>query len=185
LSSFLSPLTNKRTDRYGGSLEKRVHIIKAIMDAARKRVGPDFPIMIKVNSDDNADGGIRPDDLPALAHEIIKTGIVAIDVSGNDPLHTGIGGIEDQAYFFAAAEALDVSVPVLLTGGNRNVDHVEQLLQTNEIDLIGLARPLIREPDLPKRWLAGRGREGARCISCNGCFDAITKGRTAYCVQDA
>ena len=65
LSSFLSPLTNKRTDQYGGSLEKRVHIIRAIMDQARKRVGPDFPIMIKLNSDDNVAQGIGPENFPA------------------------------------------------------------------------------------------------------------------------
>ena len=99
LSSFLSPLTNKRTDQYGGSLEKRVHIIRAIMDKARKRVGPDFPIMIKVNSDDNVALGIRPENFPALANEIVKTGVVAFDVSGNNCLQEGIEDIEDEAYF--------------------------------------------------------------------------------------
>ncbi len=185
LSTFLSPLTNKRTDQYGGSLEKRVHIIRAIMDKARKRVGPDFPIMIKVNSDDNAAGGIRPDSFPALANEIVKTGVVALDVSGNDPMQTGIKDIEDEAYFYPAAKALDVEAPIMLTGGNRSVDRMEELLQTNEIDFIGMARPLIREPDLPNRWLRGTGGNSATCTSCNGCFDAIMQGKTAYCIQDA
>ena len=185
LSTFLSPLTNKRTDQYGGSLEKRVHIVRAIVDKARKRVGPDFPIMIKVNSDDDAAGGIRPDDLPALADEIVKTGVVAFDVSGNDCMQVGIEDIEDEAYFFSGAKALDVKTPIMLTGGNRSVDHMEKLLQTNEIDFIGMARPLIREPDLPNRWLRGTGDNRAACISCNGCFNAITQGKTAYCIQDA
>jgi 2,4-dienoyl-CoA reductase-like NADH-dependent reductase (Old Yellow Enzyme family) len=155
------------------------------MDKARERVGPDFPIMIKLNSDDNATGGIRPDDFPALANEIVKTGIVAIDVSGNDPLQEGIEDVEDEAYFFPGAEALDVETPIILTGGNRSVDRMEELLQTNEIDFIGMARPLIREPDLPNRWLEGTGDERATCISCNGCFDLIMQGKTAHCVQDA
>jgi len=185
LSTFLSPLTNKRTDQYGGSLEKRVHIIRAIMDNARERVGTDFPIMIKVNSDDNAELGIRPENFPALANEIVKTGVVAFDVSGNDCLQERIKDIEDEAYFYRGAKALDVKMPIMLTGGNRSVDHMEKLLQTNEIDFIGMARPLIREPDLPNRWLTGTGDNTAACISCNGCFDAITRGKTAYCTWEA
>lgn len=185
LSTFLSPLTNKRTDQYGGSLEKRVHIIRVIMDKARKRVGPDFPIMIKVNSDDNAALGIRPKNFPVLANEIVKTGVVAFDVSGNDCLQMGIEDIDDEAYFFPGAKALNVKTPIMLTGGNRSVDHMEKLLQTNEIDFMGMARPLIREPDLPNRWLRGTGDKSSTCISCNGCFNVIMRGKTAYCTQDA
>lgn len=185
LSTFLSPLTNKRTDQYGGSLEKRVHIVRAIMDKARKRVGDGFPIMIKVNSDDDAAGGIRPENFAALANEIVKTGVSAIDVSGNDCLQEGIKDIEDEAYFYPGAKALEVKMPIMLTGGNRSVDHMESLLQTNEIDFIGMARPLIREPDLPNRWLSGTGDNTAACISCNGCFDAITRGKTARCAWEA
>jgi 2,4-dienoyl-CoA reductase-like NADH-dependent reductase (Old Yellow Enzyme family) len=183
LSSFLSPLTNQRTDQYGGTLEKRVHIIQAIMDKARAHVGSDFPILIKVNSDDNADQGIRPENFPALANEIVKTGVAALDVSGNDCLQEGIEDVEDQAYFFPGAKALEVKTPIILTGGNRSVEYMEKLLSTNEIDFIGMARPLIREPDLPNRWLAGTGDESAACISCNECFGVIMRGQTTYCTQ--
>lgn len=184
LSSFLSPLTNKRKDQFGGSLENRVHIIRIIMDKARERVGPDFPIMIKVNSDDNATQGIQPDNFPALANEIIKTGVVALDVSGNDCLQEDIEQTEDEAYFFPGARALDTRTPIILTGGNRSVEHLEKLLKTNEIDFIGMARPLIREPGLPNRWLQGTGQQSTSCISCNGCFSAIMQGKTAYCTQE-
>jgi 2,4-dienoyl-CoA reductase-like NADH-dependent reductase (Old Yellow Enzyme family) len=185
LSSFLSPLTNKRSDVYGGSLEKRVHIIRAIMEHARQRVGPDFPILIKINSDDNAAQGIHPDNVAVLAAEIVKTGVVAIDVSGNDCLKADIEDTADQSYFFPGAKVLDVKVPIILTGGNRSIGHMEKLLQTDEIDFLGMARPLIREPDLPNRWLKGIGGESATCISCNECFAAIMRGQTAYCTQKA
>jgi len=185
LSTFLSPLTNKRNDQYGGSLEKRVQIIRSIMDEARKRVGPDFPIMIKLNSDDNAVHGIRPDSFPALADEILKTGVAALDVSGNNCMREDIEDTEDEAFFLAGAKALATRVPIMLTGGNRSVEYMERILQTSEIDLMGMARPLIREPDLPNRWLRGEGGERATCISCNGCFGAIMQGKTAYCIQDA
>jgi len=185
ISTFLSPLTNHRTARYGGSLEKRVHIVRATMDLARKRVGPDFPIMIKVNSDDNAPEGIRPDNFPALANEIVKTGVAALDVSGNDCLKAGIDDIDEQAYFFPGAKALEVKTPIMLTGGNRSVEYLEKLLKTDEIDFIGMSRPLIREPDPPQRWRKGAGEDSAGCISCNGCFGAIMRGKTAYCIQIA
>jgi 2,4-dienoyl-CoA reductase-like NADH-dependent reductase (Old Yellow Enzyme family) len=185
LSSFLSPQTNKRTDKYGGSIENRVHIIRAIMDKARKRAGPDFPIMIKLNSDDNTAQGIQPTNFPDLANEIIRTGVVALDVSGNNKVRRNIENTKDEAYFFTGAKALDVRTPIILTGGNRSVNHMEKLLKTNEIDFIGMARPLIREPNLPNRWLEGVGEDRASCISCNGCIGAISKGKTAYCTQDA
>jgi 2,4-dienoyl-CoA reductase-like NADH-dependent reductase (Old Yellow Enzyme family) len=185
LSSFLSPLTNQRTDQYGGSLEKRVHIIRAIMDKAGAHVGPDFPILIKVNSDDNAARGIRPENFSVLANEIVKTGVAALDVSGNDCLQEDIEDIQEQAYFFPGAKALEVITPIILTGGNRSVEYMEKLLNSDEIDFIGMARPLIREPDLPNRWLAGTGDESAACISCNECFGAIMRGQTAYCTQIA
>jgi 2,4-dienoyl-CoA reductase-like NADH-dependent reductase (Old Yellow Enzyme family) len=140
--------------------------------------------MIKLNSDDNTVQGIQPNNFPALANEIIKTGVVALDVSGNNMVRRNIENTEDEAYFFAGAKALDVRTPIILTGGNRSVNHMEKLLNTNEIDFIGMARPLIREPNLPNRWLAGAGEDCATCISCNGCLGAIWQGKTAYCTQD-
>jgi len=185
LSSFLSPYTNRRTDRYGGSLKKRALIIRDIMDRARDRVGQDFPIIIKLNSDDDVPGGITPADFPGLATEIVKTGVDAIDVSGNDCMQPGISSIEEETYFLNGAEKANVKVPVIVTGGNRTVEHMEKILRTGEVSFFGLARPLIREPDLPDRWLKGKGSESATCISCNGCFGAIIRGEQAYCVQDA
>ncbi|MBW2178958.1 MAG: NADH:flavin oxidoreductase [Deltaproteobacteria bacterium] len=184
LSTFLSPFTNKRTDRYGGSLKKRTRIIREIMEQARKKVGPDFPILIKLNSDDNVPGGITPENFPELAREIANTGVDAIDVSGNDCLQMDIDSIDDETYFLKGAELLDVNVPIIVTGGNRTVEHMEKILNTGEVDFFGLARPLIREPDLPDRWREGRGGASATCISCNGCFGVIMRGEQTYCVQE-
>lgn len=185
LSTFLSPYTNKRTDKYGGSLRKRVRIVRDIMEQARKKVGPDFPIMIKLNSDDNVPGGITPETFPKLAREIADTGVDAIDVSGNDCLQPGISGIEEETYFLKGAVQADIKIPLIVTGGNRTVEHMEKILKTGEVDFFGLARPLIREPDLPNRWLEGRGSDSATCISCNGCFGVIMRGEQTYCVQEA
>jgi len=184
LSSFLSPYTNKRTDKYGGTVEKRVQIIRSIMNKAKALVGSDFPIIIKINSNDIMPQGIRTDTFPAVAQQVVNTGVDALDISGNNPIVEDIEHIEDESYFFDGASSLDVNVPIILTGGNRSVSHMEKLLKTNEIDFLGMARPLIREPDLPERWLSGTADDRATCISCNGCFGAIMVGKTASCVLD-
>ena len=184
LSSFLSPYTNKRTDKYGGSLQERVHIVRATMDQARQRVGSEFPILIRLNSNDVMPGGIRPDNFSILAKEVEETGVDAIDVSGNDPIKADIDTVEEETYFLEGARAAKVDIPLIVTGGNRTIDHMEGLLKQNGIGFFGMSRPLIREADLPNRWLAAQGDASATCISCNGCFGAIMRGETAYCVQE-
>ena len=185
VSSFLSPFTNKRTDKYGGSLQNRVRMVSEIVEQARDRVGSGFPILIKLNSEEPVPGGITPATFPDLAEEIEKTGVDAIDVSGSDCIKPDIDTIEEETYFLRGARAAEVDIPIILTGGNRTIDHMEALLKQNGIDFFGLSRPLIREPDLPNRWLAGRGDASATCISCNECLGVISRGEPVYCVQDA
>jgi len=186
LCSFLSPYTNKRTDKYGGSTENRVRIIRDIVAQARQRVGTDFPIIIKVNSDDGVKGGIDADTFPELANEVEKAGVDAIDVSGSNCIQPGIDTPEKESYFRKAAESIDVNVPVILTGGNRSIGRLEKILQdSGKVDFFGIARPLIREPGLPKRWLEGEGEDVAKCIHCNGCFGTIMKGGPVHCIQEA
>jgi 2,4-dienoyl-CoA reductase-like NADH-dependent reductase (Old Yellow Enzyme family) len=180
LSSFLSPLTNTRSDRYGGSLEGCVTVVREIVLQARALVGPDFPILIKMNCDDSAAGGIDIRSFPRLANEIERAGIQAVEVSGNNPVREKIGA-EDQSYFLKYAHKLKLSVPVILTGGNRSVERLERIAETGTPDFFGLARPLLREPDLPARWREGRGASEAACISCNRCIRGFAKGMVTRC----
>jgi 2,4-dienoyl-CoA reductase-like NADH-dependent reductase (Old Yellow Enzyme family) len=186
LCSFLSPYTNKRTDKYGGSTENRVRIIRDIVAQARQLVGTDFPIIIKVNSDDGVKGGIDAESFPELANEVEKVGVDAIDVSGSNCIQAGIDSPEKESYFLKAAESIDVNVPVILTGGNRSIGRLEKTLQNSDkVGFFGIARPLIREPGLPKRWLEGEGDDVAKCIHCNGCFGTIVRGGPVHCIQEA
>lgn len=89
-----------------------------------------------------------------------------------------------ETHFYPGAAALDVRIHVIVTGGNRSVDRLERVLAKGEIQFFGLSRPLVREPDLPLRWLEGKGPEAAECISCNGCFDSLGKS-ILHCVQKA
>jgi 2,4-dienoyl-CoA reductase-like NADH-dependent reductase (Old Yellow Enzyme family) len=188
LSCFLSPYTNRRNDKYGGSTRNRARIVKEIVSGAREKVG-DWPILIKVNCTDYMEGGIDFDNFPELAEEIEALGIDALEVSGGmwdclirseeelgfrpvpaPDAHTRIGRPEKQSYFLKYAERLNLNIPVILVGGNRNIERLEEIVRQGKVDFIALCRPLIREPDLPNRWLQSRGKNAAQCISCNSCI---------------
>lgn len=182
LSSFLSNYTNDRTDQYGGSVENRVRIVGEIMTETRKLVGDDFPVMIKLNSSDSGEyvgtdftGGIDKQVFLETAAKIAKMGVDAIDVSGNNWITSNLDEPEEQSLFLDAAEALDVDIPVILTGGNRSLDLLQAIMKSGKVDFVGLARPLIREPGLPNKWLNGEASQ-AKCISCNLCYYNIVGG---------
>jgi 2,4-dienoyl-CoA reductase-like NADH-dependent reductase (Old Yellow Enzyme family) len=206
LSNFLSPYTNRRRDQYGGSVQNRVRILREILTGVREKVG-DFPILVKVNSTDYQDGGIDLDTFPDLAREIERVGVDSIEISGgmwdclvrpegelgfrpipSPESHTRIKNPNKQSYFLKYAERLDLSIPVILVGGNRDIELLEQIIQDGKVDFISLCRPLICEPDLPIRWLEGHGTSGTDCISCNSCiYDMYTgfmegEARAVYCV---
>jgi 2,4-dienoyl-CoA reductase-like NADH-dependent reductase (Old Yellow Enzyme family) len=191
LSRFLSPYTNRRRDGFGGTPEKRSRIVREIVVRARKRVG-DFPILIKMNCTDYLPGGVDMENFPALAREVARAGVDAVELSGGmweclfrpeeelgfrpvpaPESHTRIRKPEQQSYYLSYAERLDLSVPVILVGGNRDIEALEAILLGSKVDFIALCRPLIREPDLPNRWRAGIGGRLPECVSCNSCLYAM------------
>jgi 2,4-dienoyl-CoA reductase-like NADH-dependent reductase (Old Yellow Enzyme family) len=168
-----------------------VQIIREIMDQARAKVD-DYPIFIKVNSNDSVnpheimDAGITPKNFPELAIELEKAGVDAIDVSGNGCMFSDIDDVDDESYFLPYAEMLTaVEVPVIVTGGNRTVDHLEKTINSAKVvDFFGIARPLVREPDLPGRWLTGEGEQKPRCINCNLCINRAIMTGSLRCLQE-
>ena len=188
LSRFLSPYSNRRQDEYGGSVQGRVRIIREIIAAARERVA-DWPIWIKMNSTDYLAGGIDHTNLPEMAAEVERAGVDAIEFSGgmwdclvrpeselgfrpvpSPESHTHLERPEQESYFLPLVERLNLRIPRILVGGNRNIERLEQIIRSGKAELISLCRPLICEPDLPRRWLEGRGSSDADCISCNACL---------------
>ena len=199
MSSFLSPYTNRRDDQYGGSIKKRVAILREIIEKARESVD-DFPILIKMNCTDHIEGGIDIEVFCEVAKEVEAMGFDAVEVSGGMwdclsrseeelgffPLpipesRTRINNLDKQSYFVHAAERLDIDIPVIVVGGHRNVESLEKIINRGMVDFFSFARPLISEPDLPNRWLEGRGSEKADCVSCNSCLLEI-KSKPLKCV---
>ena len=190
LSQFLSPYYNKRIDEYGGSIENRGRIMFEVYEAMRKKVGEDFPILIKLNCDDYVkEGGLTQEDSLYVAKKLANLGINAIEVTGGNesvqevldnnlgPARTKVVISKDrESYFkdYATKLADMVDIPVILIGGNRNLDVMEDLLNNTNIEYFSLARPLTAEPDLINKWASG-DRKKPKCVSCNKCY--VTEGK--------
>jgi 2,4-dienoyl-CoA reductase-like NADH-dependent reductase (Old Yellow Enzyme family) len=179
LSQFLSPYFNKREDKYGGTIENRSRIIIETYNAVKESVGNDFAILVKINCDDFMDNGLTFQDSLYVCKLLSDAGINAIEVSGGcpssreneGPSREDINTQNKESYFreYAAKIAEIVNVPVSLVGGNRSLDVMDGILNSTRIKYFSLARPLMREPDLIKRWQSG-DTEKAKCESCNQCF---------------
>jgi 2,4-dienoyl-CoA reductase-like NADH-dependent reductase (Old Yellow Enzyme family) len=197
LSGFLSPHTNRRTDEYGGNTENRLRIIEDIYRRAVEMVGKNFPIMIKYNADDYLEGGMDINEAKKIAVRLSKLGFAALEISGGmwaalkrseeelgwkiamiPESRTNVGTVNETAYNTANASEIKkvVDIPVITVGGINSINLVEKILNEDRADFIALSRPLIREPDLPNRWLKGFGVPEVDCIYCNSCIRSMGIG---------
>jgi 2,4-dienoyl-CoA reductase-like NADH-dependent reductase (Old Yellow Enzyme family) len=177
LSQFLSPHYNRRSDAYGGSLENRARIFMEVYDEIRRRVGCDYPVLVKINAADFVENGATFEECSFTCRQLAKRGIDAIEISGGSgasrdlmPSRPRIDTPEKEAYHapFAAKLASELAVPIIVVGGIRSPEVVEQLLMTTDIAYFALSRPLLTEPALPRRWQRG-DRSRSMCVSCNRC----------------
>lgn len=190
-SQFLSPQSNKRKDKWGGSLENRLRLHKMVYQAVREKVGAEYPIMIKLGVADGFSGGLEFKEGLEAASQLAELGYDAIEVSqglrGHDytqaEFRPKIVKRDREAYFRDWCRAVKdkIEVPVIMVGGLRSRDLMEEIVRRDDADLVALCRPLIREPDLIASWSAGKERHPA-CISCNRCFDLILTGARLKCV---
>ena len=172
LSRFISPAVNHRTDSYGGSIENRSRILLEIISEIHRNA-EGLHITIKINSNDFTYGGLEEDESLAICKLLDQAGIDSIEISGNG---TSVGGIKahvNEGYFatFAARVADEVSCPVIVVGGFRSLDTMEDILNKTKIEMISLSRPLLREPDLPNKVKADPAVI-SKCISCNRCYSS-------------
>ncbi|MCK9174934.1 MAG: NADH:flavin oxidoreductase [Desulforhopalus sp.] len=180
LSMFLTPYYNRRTDEYNGTIHDRARIIYEVVEEVGKAVGPDFPVMIKINHDDFMDEGegLVFEDALEVMKRLDTMGLALIEVSGSNgssgkgmgPARTEIIREDDQSYFREATEkiAAAIKTPVSLMGGNRSIKVMTKILNSSEIRFFSVARPLLSEPDLINRWGMDMGYR-PKCVSCNRC----------------
>lgn len=173
MSQFLSPLTNRRKDNWGGSLENRARALLEITRGVRAAVGKAFPISVKLNSADFQNGGFTEDESLQVIKWLEEEGMDLLEISGGNyesmrmtgrdellqPVATkeAASTIAREAYFldFAARIRPRVKVPLTVTGGFRTRSSMEEALASEELDAIGLARPLCYDPNYCNRLLSG------------------------------
>ena len=150
LSQFLTPHYNRRTDEYGGSIENRSRMILETYTQIRSATGYDFPIWVKLNCDDGVENGITREDFLYVCKLLSNAGVDAIEVSGNWTPHI----FKTGPYFRAAAAAAAAgnNVPTIITGGNRQVSTMHEMLNVTRIEFFGIARPFGREPGIIDRF---------------------------------
>ncbi|NNP76778.1 NADH oxidase [Acinetobacter sp. Ac_3412] len=167
ISQFLSPLTNKRTDQWGGSIENRMRFLIDAYQAVRDATSENFIISVKLNSADFQRGGITEEDVITVFKAIDAAGIDIIEISGGTYEAPAMAGakaesrkastIAREAYFLEFAEKIrqHVACKLMVTGGFRTVEGMNAALQSGACDFIGIARPLAVEVDLTDRLIAG------------------------------
>jgi len=177
VSQFLSPIANRRTDEWGGSLENRSRFMRRIIAAVRDQVGPDFPVFAKLGIRDESENGLTLQEGVAIVGQLREWELDAVEISGG-LAETGAFNIageiksgENEAFFRPWAQvAQDVAdLPIILVGGMRSLDTMEDILTSGDAQLISMCRPLICEPDLPSRLRDGIQATSA-CVSRNRCW---------------
>lgn len=192
ISNFLSPRTNKRTDWYGGSLENRMRFLLESVADARSKVGPDYPICIRVSGTDYEPDGHTIEETIVLCKRLEELGVDVIHMSGGNhhqTIHEVSPMMMPLAYNIWAAEAVkkEISIPVIGSGSITSPELAEQILAEGKADYIALGRPLWADPDFPNKARADKPEQIRPCIRCNdGCLArGDHMGRAVQCSVNA
>ena len=190
ISQFLSPIVNRRQDEYGGEYENRMRFGLEVAQEVRQEVGPDFPIIFRVAGNEFMEGGLGNKEAQIFCRGLEKAGTDMINVTGGwhearvPQITMGLprGGF----VYLAQGIKQAVSIPVMACNRINDPLLADQILRDGQADLIGFARGLIADPELPNKALQGRFDEINRCIACNqGCFDPIFDQKPVTCLVNA
>ncbi|MBT4519076.1 MAG: FAD-dependent oxidoreductase [Halieaceae bacterium] len=189
VGSFLSPAFNKRTDRYGGSLQNRLQFLLEIITAVRDRVGPDFPIMLRMSGDERCTGGRTVQETQFISRILVQAGVDGLEISGGTIPTTFYAVVPPQgtelalnaSYASAIKEVVDV--PVICVGRINTPQIAEFVISTGKADMVSMGRALNADPELPNKAAAGRLQDIRPCVGCNeGCINAVMSGLPAGCI---
>lgn len=188
LSQFLCPRYNDRKDIYGGDIQNRARILLEVLEAVRQAVGPDYPVLVKLNAQDFVENGLSLQEAIQVGLMLAERGLDAIELSGgllNNPnaLRHKIKSEQDEAYFKDEARTFKdkIKIPLILVGGIRSYNVARLLIEQGIADYVSMSRPFICEPNLVKRWQSGSLAKAA-CISCNNCVEQAKAGHGVSCI---
>jgi 2,4-dienoyl-CoA reductase-like NADH-dependent reductase (Old Yellow Enzyme family)/thioredoxin reductase len=190
ISQFLSPIVNHRKDEYGGGFENRMRFGLEVIQEIRRGVGPDFPIIVRVAGNEFMDGGLANEEARSFSKGLEKAGANMINVTGGwhetrvPQITMGL----PRGGFVYLAQGIKQAVSIPVMACNRISDPIlaDRILRDGQADLIGFARGLIADPELPQKARQGRFDEINYCIACNqGCFDPIFEQKPQTCLVNA
>ncbi len=192
ISNFLAPRTNKRTDWYGGSLENRMRFLLEAIADTRSKVGPDYPISVRVSGTDYEPDGTTIEETITLCQKLEQLGVTVIHMSGGNH-HQTVYEVAPMLVPLAnnvwAAEAVkkEIGIPVIASGSITSPKLAEQILKDGKADYIALGRPLWADPEFPKKAKADKPEQIRPCIRCNdGCLArGDHMGRAVQCSVNA
>lgn len=187
-SQFLSPVQNKRTDEFGGSLENRARFLMMALDAVRKAVGPRFPIEIRLSGDDLTDEGLNLEECIKVA-QMVEDKVDLINVScGNheDPAmfcrtHPSAFYKRGVNVYLAAEIKKHVKKPVACVGSLNDPVQMEEIIASGQADIVEIGRALLADPYLPEKALKGCADDITPCLRCYECFGETSKSETVKC----
>jgi len=174
LSTFLSPVTNRRTDQYGGSVENRTRFVRRVVERTKEKAGREFPVLVRINGSDDVEGGVTPDEVLRQAAILEGAGADAISLSAGHefwspltmPCYAYPEGLQVP---IAEKVKKAVKVPVI-TVGKIGPELAEQIIKDGKADFVALGRPLLADPDLPNKLRQGRSEDVRSCLYCNNCL---------------
>ncbi|UCE35062.1 MAG: NADH:flavin oxidoreductase, partial [Deltaproteobacteria bacterium] len=188
ICSFLSPFSNRRTDRYGGNVQNRARLATEVLKSVRGRVGPDFPIICRLSGDEYVDGGLRVEETKQIAKILENEGADALHVSA---CNAASGYLNHPPYYveegvfvhLAQAVKSEVGIPVITVGRIRSPVMADRIIREGKADLVSMGRALIADPYIAKKAKDGRFEEIIPCISCNRCIQTLRKGAVQCAVN--
>jgi 2,4-dienoyl-CoA reductase (NADPH2) len=187
ISEFLSPLTNQRTDRYGGSLENRMRFGLEVMDAVRQAVGEDFPLIVRMNGNDFMPGGNGPEELREYAAALAAgpADALCINVGWHEARVPQIVTSVPRGVFAYLARGIRdrVDVPVIASHRINDPATAREMLADDMCDMVAMGRSLIADPRLPEKARQAGEDDIVHCIACaQGCFDHLFQLKHVECM---
>jgi len=185
INQFLSPITNQRRDEYGGSEENRLRFILEILSEVRMLGGDDFTYLCRLSGQEFMDGGLTLNETTKIAKVIEAAGIDCINVQAGwheSPVPLVQSNVPPGAFIYLAEGIKkSVKIPVIAAYRITSPELAEEIISQRKADLVGMARALIADPELPKKAREGREEEIRPCIVCCRCLDRVLHDEPLYC----